>query len=254
MERLSDLEGRYIGVQLQGATRTWDLYVDCNETYLKLPLLCLAAPRGLLAHVGYSGIVCVNDGQGLSLDPERHSDIVAYTVLAGYDLLERSASDAASGMDEFFNELEGYWLGLPNSLRGRAAFEVDGKDRRLTGYVNTQSTPQRWYFTERNTPPPPEFYAGKLAGQRALYVHLDELPTPPAHPDKLSASFIEAVHARLSAAQLELWSKLVGPSKNGPKILTLLISVPRAAGGRSLVGAVFRANRGVIDTKAEVVP
>ena len=253
-ERLGDAGAGYIGVQLQGATRTWNLYVACDETALKLPHLFLAAPRGLLAHVGYSGTVCVNDGQGLSLDSDRHAEIVAYTVLAGFDLLESSASDADASMDEFFNELEGYWLGLPNALRGRAAFEVDGQDRLLTGYVKAQNKPPKWYFTERDTPPPTEFYAKKLAGQRALYVHLDELPMPPAYPDKLSASYLEAVCSKFSAAQFELWTKLIGPSKNGPKTLTLLISVPRSAGGRSLVGAVFRANRGVIDAKAEVTP
>lgn len=252
--RLDSAKTGYIGVQLQGATRKWDIYVDCDETALTLPRLWLGEPRGLLAHVGYSGAVCVNDGQGLSLDPERHADIVAYTVLAGYDLLERSAADVASGMAEFFNELEGYWLGLPNSRRGRAAFEVDGHDRLITAYANTDLTPSRWYLTEQNKPPPSGFRAGKLAAQRALYVHLDELPTPPAHPDKLTSSFIEAVHTKLSAPQRELWSKLVGPSKNSPKWLALLVSVPRPAGGRSLVGAAFRANRGVVDIKAEVSP
>ena len=190
----------------------------------------------------------------MSLDPDRYADIVAYTVLAGYDLLEQSAVDAASGLTEFFNELEGYWLGLPNSRRGRATFEVDGNDRLITAYGNTAQKPPKWYFTERDTPLPPEFYAGKPAAHRALYVHLDELPIPPEFPDKLTSSFIEAIHAKLSPSQLELWAKLLGPSKNNPKRLALLVSIPRAAGGRSLVGGIFGANRGVIDTRVEVTP
>lgn len=230
--RLDDAANRYLGVQLQGAAQKWDLYVDCDETALKLPRLWLGAPRSLLAHVGYGGTVCVNDGQGLSLDPDRHADIVAYTLLAGYDLLERSAADAITGLKEFFSELEGYWLGLPNSCRGRAAFEIDGKDRLITAYVNTKVKQPRWYFNEWGKPVPSEFRVGKLAGQRSLYVHLDELPAPPAHPDKLGPSFVEAVHAQLSPPQLELWSKLLGPSKNGPKRLALLVSIPRPAGGR----------------------
>lgn len=253
--RLDDATKGYIGVRLLGCTRSWDLYVDCDETWLKLPNLRLSMPRALLAHVGYGGSICVNDGQGMSLDPDRHADIVAYTVLAGYDLLERSAADAASGLVEFFNELEGYWLGLPNSWRGRAAFEVDGKDRLITAYGKTTLKIPKWYFTERDIPPPSEFYAGKLAAHRALYVHLDKLPIlPPEHPDKLTSSFIEAIHAELSPPQLELWSKLVGPSKNGPKQLALLVSIPRNAGGRSLVGAIFGANRGVVDSRVEVTP
>jgi hypothetical protein len=252
--RLDDAAKGYIGIQLQGATRKWDLYVDCDETALKLPHLWLGAPRSLLAHVGYGGTVCVNDGQGLSLDPDRHADIVAYTVLAGYELLERSAADATAGMAEFFNELEGYWLGLPNSLRGRAAFEVDGKDRLITAFANTKVKPPKWYFTEWCKPAPSEFRAEKLASLRALYVHLEELPTPPAHPHKLGPDFIEAVRAKLSSAQQELWSKLMGPSKNGRKRVTLLVSVARQAGGRSLIGVVFGADRGAVDRNGEVMP
>lgn len=253
--RLDDESKGYLGVRLQGATRNWDLYVDCTDTWLKLPHVRLGSPRGLLAHVGYCGTVCVNDGQGLSLDPDRHVDIVAYTVLAGYDLLEKSATDTASGLIEFFNELEGYWLGLPNSLRGRAAFEVDGQDRLITAHGKTDLQRPKWFFSEQNTPPPSEFHAGKLAAHRALYVHLDKLPIlPPEYPDKLTASFIDAIHSELSQPQLELWSKLVGPSKNGPKQLALLVSIPRKAGGRSLVGVLFGANRGVVDSRREVFP
>ncbi len=53
---------------------------------------------------------------------------------------------------------------------------------------------------------------------------------------------------------MELWSKLLGPSKNGPKLLTLLVSSPRPAGGHSVVAVAFKANSGVIDHKAEVTP
>jgi len=252
--RLDEVWANYIGVQLQGETRKWDLYVKCDETELKLPGLYLRGANGLLAHVSYSGTVCVNDGQGLSIDPDRHTDIIAYTVLAGFDLLEKSAVDAATDLSEFLNELEGYWLGLPSSLRGRAAFEVDGKDRLITAYAKNTVSPPKWYFTDRETPAPSEFRLEKLAALRALYVHLDELPTPPSAPDKLGPNFIEAVRARFTPVQLELWSKLLGPSKNSPKRIALMISVPRPAGGRSLVGAVFGARGGVIDHKVEVFP
>jgi ThiF family len=252
--RLEDARKGYIGIQLQGATRKWDLYVDCKEVRLRLPHLSLGGSRSLLAHVGYDGTVCVDDGQGLSIDPDRHAEIVAYTVLAGYDLLEKSAADAAADMVEFFNELEGYWFGLPDSLRGRAAFEVDAKDRLIAAFENKKTKPPRWYFSEWDEPPPPEFDASKLAALRALYVHLHELPMPPVQPDKLGTNFIEDVRAKFSPEQRDLWSKLVGPSKNGPKRLALLVSVPRVAGGRALVGAVFGAARGVVDHKAALTP
>lgn len=252
--QLADGPDGYLGIRLQGAARSWDLYVDCQETLLKLPHLILGSPRGLLAHVSHGGTVCVNDGQGLSLDPDRRDDIVAYTVLAGYDLLEKSAADAAAGMAEFFNELEGYWLGLPVSRRSRAALEIDGKSRLISSYANMRLSPPKWYFTERHTVPPLEFHVEKAATHRALYLHLDDFPMPPAHPGKLGTNFIDEVYARLSPPQLKLWSELLSTSKKGEKRLALLISFPRSAGGLSVVGAVFGAKLGVIDPNAKVVP
>ncbi|WP_371229710.1 ThiF family adenylyltransferase [Pseudomonas sp. QE6] len=243
-----------LGVELTGNSRTWPVFVDCNEERLRLPMVWTRPPEEPLAHVSYNGMVCIDDGQGLSLDPSRHADIVAYTVLKAYDLLENSAADAATGHMEFFNELEGYWLNLPNSLRSRAYFEVDGNSRMVKGFVNSKHGKPKWYFVERDAELPWEVHSNKLAGQRALYVHIDALALPPARPDVLTTTFIEDVHQSLSPDQLKLWSELFGPSKNSPKQLALLVSVPRQAGGRSLVGVAFGAHRGVVDKKWPVTP
>ena len=253
--RLADAPNGRLGVQLQGATRSWDLDIDCGgESLTSLPSVWLRPPRPLLAHVGYGGAVCVNDGQGMSLDPERRPELVAFTALAAFDLLEKSAVDAATGLVEFYNEFEGNWLGLPDSRKSRAAVDVDGKDRLVSVYVNAKGKTPKWYFTERDTPAPREFRIKDLAPRRALYVHLDSPIEPPVHPARLDVKFVEAVYARLTPAQLALWDKLVGPSKNGAKLLGLLVSVPRAAGGLSLVGMSFTAHRGNIDPKGEVWP
>jgi len=252
--RLDDPAPNCLGVELKGATRTWPIYVDCNEEQLRLPKVWTRPPEEPLAHVSYNGVVCIDDGQGLSLDPSRHADIVAHTVLKAFYLLENSAADATTGYVEFFNELEGYWLHLPGSLRARAYFEVDGTSRMVKGFVNSKAGRSKWYFVERDTDLPWEVHTNKLAGQRALYVHLDSLALPPARPAMLTASFIEDVHQRLSPDQLKLWGELFGPSKNGPKQLALLVSVPRQAGGRSLVGIAFGAHRGIVDGKVAVTP
>lgn len=254
-ERIDSPNQGYLGIRLHGVTRKWEIFVECDKTTLTaLPHLNLGAPRGLLAHVGYSGSICVNDGQGLSVDPERRAEIIAHTVLAGYDLLEESAADANGGFIEFNNELEGYWSGLPGVCKGRAAFEVDGKDRLLTARVDRKAKPPKWWFTEYGQPPPPEFRVDKAVTQRTLYVHLNKPPLPPVHPQVLEANFIEAVREALSPAQLELWARLVGPSKNSPKRAVLLVSAPRAAGGLTLLGAEFGAKDGKVDAKATVIP
>lgn len=255
-QRLYDAKPGKLGVRLQGAARAWDLYIQAEERRLLMPQVRLSPPRGLLPHVSYQGIVCVNDGQGTSLDIDRRADVVAYTLLEAYDLLERWAADPAASKVEFFNELEGYWSHLPTASRGRIRFEVDRRDRPVTAYVDAKDKDKAktWFLTERNERPPIEFDAKGLAAQRALYLHLDEVPLPPAYPEVLTAAYIEAILAKLSPAQLALWTDMVGPSKNGPRPMTLLLSVPRAAGGDSLIGLACTAKGGVVDAKAPVVP
>ncbi|SER99814.1 ThiF family adenylyltransferase [Halopseudomonas bauzanensis] len=252
--RLGESAPNCLGVELTGATRNWPVYVDCDEEQLRLPKVWTLPPKEPLAHVSYTGVVCIDDGQGLSLDPGRRADIVAHTILKAYHLLERSAVDATTGHVEFFNELEGYWLHLPGSLRSRAYFEVDGTSRMVKGFVNSKLGQPKWYFVERDAELPWEVRSNKLAGQRALYLHVDSLALPPAQPDMLTTEFVEDVHQRLSPGQLKLWGELFGPSKNAPKRLALLVSVPRQAGGRSLVGITFDAHRGIVDEKSPVTP
>jgi hypothetical protein len=140
------------------------------------------------------------------------------------------------------------------TLRARAYFEVDGASRMLRGHANFSLKKPSWYFLEQGAELPWEVEHDKLESHRALYVHLDAISAPPVPPDKLTFTFIEDVNQRLSPEQRSLWNRLVGPSKNSPKRLALLVSVPRQAGGRSLVGATFTANRGVVDRKAPITP
>lgn len=252
--RLDSPAPNSLGLELIGSTRKWPVYVACNEELLRLPAVWSNPPVTPLSHVSYAGSICIDDGQGLSLDPDRRAEIAAYAVLKAYDLLESSTSDATTGYTEFYNELEGYWLHLPGSLRSRAYFEVDGNSRLVKGFVNSNLKTPKWFFVERDAEVPWEVKENKLEGQRALYVHLNGLGLPPAFPDKLTTAFIEDVHRGLSPEQLKLWEQLVGPSKNSPKQLALLVSVPRQAGGRSLVAVAFGAHRGVVDKKVPVVP
>lgn len=252
--RLDSPDTKCLGVEVTGATRKWPLYVNCDEELLRLPRVWTLPPVTPLAHVSYSGAVCIDDGQGLSLDPEHPAEIVAHTVLKAYHLLEHSSLDATNGYTEFFNELEGYWLHLPDSLRSRAYFEVDGNSRMVKGFLQSNLKKPIWYFVERDEKVPWEVQDKKLAGQRALYVHVDALSLPPVKPDKLTTAFVEEVHQRLSHDQLKLWGELVGPSNNSPKRVALLVSVPRQAGGRSLVGVAFGAHRGGVDKKVAVTP
>jgi hypothetical protein len=244
-------------VVVEGASQRWDLEIEClTDSLTRLPRVRLLPTGGLHPHVGYYGTVCVSDNQGLSLDPDRKADIVAYTFLAAFDLLEKWAADTIGSIAEFFNEVEGYWGGLPDSIGTSGAIDADGRDRLVASYLKFKNKRAQWFFTERDAQPHRTFDVKGAAAQSALYVHMGHLVPPPAHPEKLTAGFVAAIRDRMSPTQLELWARLVRPSanKNHPKRAVLLISVPRAAGGVSVVGVEFGTRNGDVDLNAPVTP
>lgn len=256
LTRLPNAPDRWLRLRLRGERCEWILDVDCTwPRTTKLPEVLLREPREMFAHVGYGGTVCVTDSAGLSLDQERQADVVAQTVLDAFDVLQRSAADAVAGRTEFFNELEGYWSGLPKLNFGRSAVEVDLKGRLVTSFVDTSGKRPFWYFTERSGPVPPEFPVASLARMRALYLALDQPVLPPSPGAELESDLVERVLAACSPTQTTLWQQLVsGSSKKQRKLLTMLFSVPRAAGGRSLIGMSFYVRGGRVDATGAATP
>jgi hypothetical protein len=96
VSRLASPSPNVLAIELTG-TRQWTVYIDCAEEHLTLPTVTTDPPTSLLAHVSYGGFVCIDDEQGLSLDPKRPADIVAHAAMKAYNLLENSAADASSG-------------------------------------------------------------------------------------------------------------------------------------------------------------
>lgn len=255
VERLPERIQGCLGVKIKGPNQFWELDVDCSSNSpAELPRIALRPPFELRAHVSYQGVICVSDNQGLSLDLSRRPEIVAFTVLAAFDLLEKWNIGTSTATDEFYNELEGYWQSLPRGIKARSTIEPDGKDRLINAYLDKKNGAHQWYLAESKERSPLAFNTKGLKSHRALYVHLPKPVEPPLNPDQLGPEFIESVLEQMTAEQLTFWRQLVGPSKNGSKTLVLLVSMPREAGGNSLIGISFEAKAGDIDATKPVTP
>lgn len=256
--RLPNSPHGVLRLKIQGPQQQWVIDVDCTSPCTNhLPAVTLREPRAMLAHVSVGGVICVTDGQGLSIDQSRHPELVAHTVLEAYELLERSATDAVSGLTEFFNELEGYWAGLVEPTQhARSSIEVDKTSRLVNAYVDRNSVKRSCkFFTESEGPIPPEFQVAKLTKTRGLYLALNQPILPPQPDETLGPKFVNRVIAAFGPEEKKLWRQLVTslPAELG-RIVCMLLSVPRAAGGRSLIGMMFPIRGSQVDAGAVVRP
>jgi len=240
-----------IQVKLTGV-RCWVIEVECSLRAQRLPGVWLIEPeKVLLAHVSYDGVVCIDDGQGLSFDPARRDDIVAQVTLDAFHLLERSYADSQADYTEFFNELEGYWTHLPASMLGWADVEIAGPCRLLTGYnAKHEAAPADWFFTEQSAKKmPPEFRLKGLPDVLGIYVPLERGILPPHRDTQLSTHFVQQALAMLDDEGKRAWERLVkNRTTKVSRLSFMLISVPRAAGGYSLIGLTFHVKAGAVDT------
>jgi hypothetical protein len=203
----------------------------------------------LLAHVGRSGVLCLNDFQGLSLDLARREDIVADTVVEALGLLERSAEDANRDHVEFFDELEGYWLGLPGAVGAQCAVD-EGADRLVRAMRNPKTG--GLVFFEKDQNPPWEFLADKLKYTTAAVLRLDQRLNPPLPSEELNGRFLERLVSALTPSQLTLWKRLVQTHRGNSHRVALLLSLPRTQGLRSLVGLTCAFRNGRLDTSVSM--
>lgn len=248
---------KIIRVKLVGS-RIWTIEVDCPPVLHRIPTVQLVEPEKiLLAHVAYYGEVCINDNQGLSIDPARRDDIVAQAVLDAFRLLEHSYADSQADFSEFFNELEGYWAQLPTSELGWADVKIDRTCRLLTGYnPKRKDASPHWFFTELKAKAlPPEFRVRGLPDVLGIYVPLQDVILPPARNEHLSADFLNQVLTMLDHDGQRVWKQLVdNRTTKTPRLAFMLLSLPRKAGGNSFIGLTFYLKAGKVDTSKPPIP
>lgn len=239
-----------LGLQIARGDNQWTLSVSCNWPLDgSLPAVHLDNNDELLAHVACHGWVCVKDSESLSIDFSRHADTVAETVLAAIHLLENSLEDSKQGHAEFFNELEGYWSNRPEMLFGRTTVEVDERSRSVNCYADEDTDFSNLNFFEGSKPS--HFPTKEARGYRAVYFALPEPVLPPAPNEDLQISYLENLQKEFDAEQQALWAELLGSTPK-PERVALLVSMPRAVGGRSLIGFTFGVLEGCPDADTPI--
>jgi len=241
-----------LGIEVCRGGNRWKLNVDCDwPTDNSLPPVHLIDNERLLAHVSCSGWVCVNDSESLSIDLSRHADTVAQTVVAALNLLEHSLNDTTQEYVEFFNELEGYWSNRPERILGRTAAEVDERSRLLTCYSEAAGDSSTLNFRELSAPKPIEFPKDEGRIFRSVFLSLQRAVLPPAPNEPLNVDYLQNLVGEFDSAQEALWAALLGNSPE-PERVAMLVSMPRPAGGRSLIGFTFGVVDGHLDSKSPV--
>lgn len=247
-------EGKFLLAVLKGAAQNWELSVDClTQSNDSLPRVDLGNTTVPLAHVAQYGNVCFSDNQGLSIDKGRHADLVAYAVMEAYELLERSIVDFCSGKHEFYNELEGYWGSFPCSVCW-SYMEREGPSRVVEVFVPHKNRDDRpIVIANKKDKLPPELDIKSCNRTRGLYLVLDAyipVPLPRSRPD---AAYVASVLNSLTDRNKSLWDAHLGSlSTKRSHAVHLFLSVPRSAGGTSLVGLQFHIKNRQVDASSPI--
>lgn len=243
-------------VDARGAGTTWRLKVDASFRLAgHLPAVGLVSPTLLLAHVSYNQTICIDDGQGLSIDVSRPAEVLAYVLRDAVLVLENAIADAARDYQALFDEFEGYCEGIPNGILARTSVEADTNSRLVYGHVENLGKGRQvcWYFSERDGAQPAEFRTSKLASFSGLYVALGSNVQPPAPASPLDATFVERVVAAFGPSEHHLWDGLMRKRRSSNKrLVCMLVSQPRPSGGRSLIGLTFHLRKGKLDPNGQV--
>lgn len=239
--------GADIQLQLQGSSTTWVLAVTNHACIGKLPEVSLVSPLKQLAHVSFDGVVCVSDGQGLSIDYARMPEVKAHAACAALDILEKAEVDATNGSFEFFDEVEGYWEGMPKALLARSAVEVDATSRKIYGHIQSNGHDSNCkYFSEYRGTAPSEFDTSKLTSIVGLYISIEQRVAPPAPGEELTEDYLDRLIASFGPAEKALWAEFISHRQSGRRLACLLVSQPRSSGVRSLVGLTFQVRGGQV--------
>lgn len=234
-------------LRARSESRSWDLRLLPERLTQWPEFYLLNEPLvGRLAHVNHSGIVCVTDKVGLSVDPNNPEAVVSAALSDALAQLDKSVAAERDGeFSALLDEFEGYWLSVPRCRTVDVHLPVDEHLRQVMAVLDNSR--RCIAFTERRTEKHP-LYAGlrryqSLPRSTALYIPLTKASLPPAPSSPLSAEtsreWLNAGVDATARAELDKWLK------SWPRVTNayLLMSQPRPAGGRALFGLEFNTKR-----------
>jgi len=175
-------------VRARSKLRSWDLRLLPEKLTQWPEFYLLDEPLvGRLAHVNHSGIVCVTDKVGLSIDPVNSGAVVSAALTDALAQLDKSAAAEQEGrFDALLDEFEGYWLSVPGCQPADAHLPINDMLRQITAVVGQSG--RCVAFTERGAEKGAKYgglrrYKG-LVRSPALYIPLSvaSLPPPPTQP------------------------------------------------------------------------
>ncbi len=245
-----------LSIDVRGSGTTWTIQVDTRfRVPGRLPVVRLVAPLQLLAHVAHYQEICIDDGQGLSIDVERPANVLAQVLCDAVRVLEDAAIDAQAGYPRLLDEFEGYFAEIPHGTVAASSVEVDAKSRLIYAHVENSAKANQVckYYSEREGSPPAEFRTSNLPTVTALYFALDCNVLPPSPSTELDTTFIDRLVSAFGPEERQLWDSLsLKRRSRGQCPGHILVSQPRPAGGRSLIGLTFTFREGQLDPTRRV--
>lgn len=243
--RDTEVSGDSIRVNLAVNDIAYTLVVNLKKPFPKaLPTITLetAAQYGFIPHICWRGIVCYNDGEGLSIDYSNPTGIALYALEKAVSLLP-SSKDVS--LEDFYNEFEGYWNQQDNIASCHLFFESENELKEIWVREGKPGKPVCIVDSRpKATIGEKSAFFRQLANNttelRGYYLPLEESVAPPLPGQKIPLQFMDQIFAALSEENTQRWNNINHTKL--PKRLTLLISQPRPYGGLAVFGITLPAN------------
>jgi molybdopterin/thiamine biosynthesis adenylyltransferase len=249
-------DNSFVRVEAVAKTRKWEIQAQTKHLAVdKVPQIKLIAPILQLAHVSNDCVICIDDGQGLSINYESPSKVIAFALFKAIEVLDKADEDRNTGHRELLKEFEGYWQGM-------AAYDAhaDIDENNTTRFIYARVIQEKGkrpkcayifdnHHSENNIPE----QATSIPIRKILFVRLKSPLLPPLPKAEVDWNFFEQIQASLDEIDLAKFKTLLHlqPSDFSGHC-HLVISQERPDGGRSLFGMTLPIKSGRPNLNANI--